>query len=434
MTSNEEYIERNLHRDVRQLALQKMPEGVDAKWVLQQIEGYQLALKKLPQWAEVSGLHYPPRLSMEQCSSEATALYKAQIISRLLSSGQSNESSSEKPEHHNAADMRYGTIIDLTGGFGVDFSYMARQFQKALYIERQEELCNAARHNFPLLGLVRAEVIPCTAEDFLDTIDIIDPDNKLADITYLDPARRSEAGKKVISITDCTPDLTILQERLSSLSQYVIVKLSPMLDITMALRALHHVCEVHVVSVKGECKELLFVMNSETEKQPAFHCVNLESEDNDFIVFPAKDSEASAAGTIERDKAGNLSIAAMPQPGLYIFEPNASILKAGMQDAFASSYGLQKLHPMSNLFIGTAPIASVPARQFVINAITDFSKASLKAFLKDISQANLTIRNFPSSVAELRKRLKIKEGGSVYLFATTLSNGSHVLISASKAS
>lgn len=402
MISNEEYIEQNRDMDVRQLAFQKMPEGVDAKWVLRQIEGYQLALKKLPQWAEVAGLHYPPRLSMEQCSSEATAQYKSTLAKRLSS--------------------RCGVLADLTGGFGVDFSYMARPFAKAIYVERQEELCEAARHNFPLLGLTQAEVIACTAEEFLDTIDIIDPDNKLCDITFLDPARRDDAGKKTIAISDCTPDLLQLQTKLLSFSRFVIVKLSPMLDITMALRTLHHVSEVHVVSVKGECKELLFVITDKATGRPDYHCVNLGSGESDLIL-----------GLAEIEKARNMSIASVPQPGQYLFEPNASIMKAAMQDAFAASYGLQKLHPMSNLFLGTAPIASVPARQFIITGIGNFSKASLKAFLKDMPQANLTIRNFPSTVADLRKRLKIKEGGSVYLFATTLSDGSHILISASKA-
>lgn len=402
MISNEEYIEQNRDMDVRQLAFQKMPEGVDAKWVLRQIEGYQLALKKLPQWAEVAGLHYPPRLSMEQCSSEATAQYKSTLAKRLSS--------------------RCGVLADLTGGFGVDFSYMARPFAKAIYVERQEELCEAARHNFPLLGLTQAEVIACTAEEFLDTIDVIDPDNKLCDITFLDPARRDDAGKKTIAISDCTPDLLQLQTKLLSFSRFVIVKLSPMLDITMALRTLHHVSEVHVVSVKGECKELLFVITDKATGRPDYHCVNLGSGESDLIL-----------GLAEIEKARNMSIASVPQPGQYLFEPNASIMKAAMQDAFAASYGLQKLHPMSNLFLGTAPIASVPARQFIITGISNFSKASLKAFLKDMPQANLTIRNFPSTVADLRKRLKIKEGGSVYLFATTLSDGSHILISASKA-
>lgn len=402
MISNEEYIEQNHDMDVRQLAFQKMPEGVDAKWVLRQIEGYQLALKKLPQWAEVAGLHYPPRLSMEQCSSEATAQYKSTLAKRLSS--------------------RCGVLADLTGGFGVDFSYMARPFAKAIYVERQEELCEAARHNFPLLGLTQAEVIACTAEEFLDTIDVIDPDNKLCDITFLDPARRDDAGKKTIAISDCTPDLLQLQTKLLSFSRFVIVKLSPMLDITMALRTLHHVSEVHVVSVKGECKELLFVITDKATGRPDYHCVNLGSGESDLIL-----------GLAEIEKARNMSIASVPQPGQYLFEPNASIMKAAMQDAFAASYGLQKLHPMSNLFLGTAPIASVPARQFIITGISNFSKASLKAFLKDMPQANLTIRNFPSTVADLRKRLKIKEGGSVYLFATTLSDGSHILISASKA-
>ena len=400
--TNEEYIKQNRDKDVRSLALKKVPEGVDITWCLRQIEGYQLAKKKLPRWAATEGLWFPPRLSMEQCSSEATAKYKAEVASYLV-----NYNGIQRPT----------SFADLTGGFGVDFSYMAPLFDKAIYVEQQEVLCEAAHHNFLLLGLDNAEILNTVFENgsslFASHFTVI----------FLDPARRDDTGKKVFAIEDCTPDLTQIQDELLDHADYVMVKLSPMLDITQALRSLHCVSDIHVVSVKGECKELIFVMNKKAADKPLeYHCVNLESNDATFTCHVEKPS---------------ISIAE-PHVGDILIEPNASIMKAGMQDMLAKEYGLSKLHPMSNLYI--APRCSVQeeggkgiaGRCFRITAIYDFSKQSLKQLQKETPKANITIRNFPSTVAELRKRLKIKEGGDVYIFATTISDGSHALLQCEK--
>ena len=391
--TNEEYILTYRDADVRALALKKVPEGVDAPWCLRQIEGYQLSKKKLPRWAGTEGVWFPPRLSMEQCSSEVTARYKAEVALRIAKSRES--------------------FIDLTGGFGVDFSYMAQNFKSAIYVEQQEVLCEAARHNFPLLGIENAEIV--------NTADYSTLLKTHYSLIYLDPARRSDTGKKVYAIEDCTPDIATLQDKLLERADSVMVKLSPMLDITQALRTLHNVTEVHTVSVKGECKELLLVMSAKSEAGAPiiYHCVNLDTNDSPFICDVTRQPLAITT----------------PEVGDYIFEPNASILKAGVQDAFAACYSLGKLHPMSNLFTmkkGVGVPDGIPARAFRITAMSDFSKSALKIFLKDLKQANIAIRNFPSTVNELRKRLKIKEGGSVYIFATTVSNGSHILIRCEK--
>ena len=242
-------------------------------------------------------------------------------------------------------------------------------------------------------------------------------------VFFIDPARRDASGNKVFCIEDCEPDLSKLQDTLLDIGHTVIVKLSPMLDITQALRTLRNVGEVHVVSVKGECKELLFVMHREPPATLTCHCVNLETEDEDFVM----DISGFKVPEFKSFKVSEF------QGGAFLFEPNASILKAGLQDAFAARYDLQKLHPNSNLFVGTDAIDSVPARQFQVVGISDFSKTGLKTLLKDVKQANLTVRNFPSTTAELRRRLKLKEGGSDYLFATTLLDGVHVLIRCVKA-
>ena len=426
--TDQEYIRHHKDDPVRPLALRPMPEGVNRTWVLQQIEGYQLAKKKLPHWAAIydegKDLHFPPRLSLEQCSSEATAKYKAQELSIV--------------------NCQLSILIDLTGGFGVDFSYLAPHFSRAVYVEQQAALCDVARHNLPLLGISNAEVINLPSEEALATV--FSPSGEVkGDLEgvffFLDPARRDSAGNKVFCLEDCSPDITQLQDTLLNIGDAIMVKLSPMLDITQALRQLRCVTDVHVISVKGECKELLIIMRKDkAPDQPiTFHCVNLETEE-EVLEDPPQPSlkGREPEHPLERKKGREPELPATdsndPRPlregwgGSFIFEPNASILKAGLQDVFGERYGLSKLHPNSNLFVGKEPIPRVPARQFRIVDVTDFSKANLKRFLKGISHANLTIRNFPATVQELRKRLKLKEGGSDYLFATTLSDGSHVLI------
>ncbi len=440
--TDQEYIRHHKDDPVRPLALRPMPEGVNRTWVLQQIEGYQLAKKKLPHWAAIydegKDLHFPPRLSLEQCSSEATARYKAQELSIF--------------------NCQLSILIDLTGGFGVDFSYLAPHFSRAVYVEQQAVLCDVARHNLPLLGISNAEVINATCEEQLSTLNSPPSTSspckgELKEVFFfLDPARRDSAGNKVFCLEDCSPDITQLQDTLLNIGDAIMVKLSPMLDITQALRQLRCVTDVHVISVKGECKELLIIMRKDkASDQPiTFHCVNLETEEEE-LDSPPTDSpptDSPPAPLLERGEEYALSVSEKADKtfcncsplfkrgvrgesggeSLFLFEPNASILKAGLQDVFGELYGLSKLHPNSNLFVGKEPIPRVPARQFRIVDVTDFSKANLKRFLKGISHANLTIRNFPATVQELRKRLKLKEGGSDYLFATTLSDGSHVLI------
>ena len=430
--TDQEYI--RIHKDdpVRPLALRPMPEGVNRTWVLQQIEGYQLAKKKLPHWAKLfeqgANIHFPPHLSMEQCSSEATAKYKAQCLEETSS------------------------LIDLTGGFGVDFSYLAPHFSRAVYVEQQAALCDVARHNFPLLGLSNAEVINATSEDQLSTLNSPPSSarlsthgaQELSTIFFLDPARRDSSGNKVFCLEDCTPDITKLQDTLLYMGDTIMVKLSPMLDITQALHQLHNVTDVHVISVKGECKELLIIMRKDKapEQNITYHCVNLETEEDKLeasthpSAYPHPLPEGTgAANSLEIEYCATGLPSLQGRDGerlLFLFEPNASILKSGLQDVFGERYGLSKLHPNSNLYVGKEPIPRVPARQFRIVDVTDFSKANLKAFMKDISKANLTIRNFPATVQELRKRLKLKEGGNDYLFATTLYDDSHVLIRCEK--
>ena len=392
--TNEEFIHLHRDDDVRKLALKRMPEGVGAQWCLQQIEGRQLAQRKLPRWAAADGLWFPPRLAVEQCSGEATALYKRRIIERLL------------PD---AADRE--TLADLTGGYGVDFSYMAPLFAQACYVERQEELCRIARHNFPLLCLGDAEVVCAEAEEWAKR------PAKLS-LAYLDPARRDNADRKVVALEDCSPNAASLQDTLLDRSTLTLTKLSPMLDICMALRKLKDVREVHVVSVRGECKELLLVQGKPPAESTMVHCVNLGSDDPD-VVCPMEKGLAAQAKLCDG-------------MGIFLYEPNASILKAGVQDFVAASHGLEKLHRDSHLYTGDKRVEDFPGRSFMVEGCCSFGKRELREMLKDIRQANITVRNFPATAAQLRTRLKLKEGGNTYLFATTASDGRHLLVKCRK--
>lgn len=408
--TNEEFVRTHRNDDVRRLAFAKVPDGVDVRWCLQQIEGWQLARKKLPEWAARDGVWFPPRISMEQCSSEQTAVYKRNVIEVLLP---------DATERNNFAD--------LTGGFGIDFSYMASAFRHAVYVERQAHLCDIATHNFGALlddtafevcNADSAEAITCGLQDVTFC-------SRTFDVVFLDPARRDDAGRKVVALEDCTPNIIELLPWLRSHTRYFVVKLSPMLDITQSLRQLKCVSQVHVVSVGGECKELLLVCQSSADvemERVSYHCVNLSSGDSPFVCH---DKTGAAASIIEEDELENNE---KGEDGWrYLLEPNASVLKAGVQDALCREYGVKKLHPMSNLFVSKTSIASFPGRQFVVELMGDFTKQSLKELIGKTQKANLTVRNFPATVAELRKRLKLKEGGDIYYFATTLSNGRHAL-------
>lgn len=406
------FIRRHAEEDVRQLALKGgQHPGVDMPLALQQIAGRQTARQKLPSWAAIDALLYPPHLSMEQCSSEQTARYKAQLAARLCADfGQ--ESWSEDPKKAHVPHEPEPSLVDLTGGFGVDFSFMARQFERCIYVERQQALCEMAQHNFSLLGLQQAEVVCADGMDYLRRM-------SHATVIYLDPARRDRQGGKTVAISDCTPDLLILKEQLTDKSLFVMVKLSPMLDWHQAVAQLEtdgvKVCEIHVLSVRNECKELLFVLSKQLRKPLTLHCVN---DDQAFVCSADEPSVVPPPYVSPEDI----------RPGLYLYEPHASIMKAGCFSAVSAQLGVRKIAPNSHLFISDRDLPAFPGRKFRIQALSSMNKKELRSVLRDVHQANITTRNFPLSVAELRKRLKLKDGGAVYIFATTQADGRHVLL------
>ncbi len=488
-----DFIRQHQDDDVRQLAFlgSKYPE-VDMPFALDQIRGRKMARVKLPRWASIDGIIYPPHISMEQCSSEQTALYKAELAARLLGlSPSSSENGEEKEkESENASNLHLSEIcefagkgavdsefakneatckkqqilteskenvneikeepheedfseeigfVDLTGGFGVDFSYIASRLGvKSMYVERQAHLCEAAKENIGRLGLKNAIVKNGDGIEVLhsfaskkeaaasDSLGITEDQSRSLlktnlglKLIFIDPARRDDAGNKVVSLKDCTPDVTVLQEEMLSKADYVIIKLSPMLDWHRAVSELNHVREVHIISVNNECKELLLVLSARNMGNLRIYCVN----DAQSFVCDELDMESSSV------KIAPFTLEEMQ----YLYEPNASLMKAGCFGVLSGRYDARMLSKNSHLFVSQTPIEAFPGRSFRIIAVSSFNKKELKRHLSGITKANIATRNFPLSVAELRKRLKLKDGGETYIFATTLSDESHVLVITEKA-
>lgn len=427
-----EFVAMHRNEDVRELALKaKRVEGLDLPLALDQIAGWQIARKKLPQWASCEGIVYPPHISMEQCSSQFTAQYKSEIAQTLLApaatvrarvsdsaesvmqTAKSAFQLSDSPESDTL--VARSSMVDLTGGFGVDFSYLARGFSQATYVERQRHLCDLAEHNMAALGLDQARIVCGDGVEYLRQMGPVD-------FIYLDPARRDEHGSRTYAIEDCTPNVFELRDLLLAKSQYTLVKLSPMLDWRKAVADFDGtVREVHIVATGNECKELLLVLGQQMHEEPSaprVFCVN----DNQRIDY---DSAAYTQG---------LRIGGKPLPEVknYLYEPNASIMKAGCFDLVEERFGVTQVGPSSHLFVSATPVADFPGRGFAIEAIGGMNKKDIKRLLNGTKQANIAVRNFPLTAPQLRKKLKLADGGPVYLFGTTMQGCDHVLLRTSK--
>lgn len=393
------FIRDHADADVRQAALagSKLTD-IDLPFALDQIAGRQTARQKLPSWAATDGIVYPPHLAMEQCSSEATARYKGRI-----------------------AAAGHTSLCDLTGGFGVDFAFMAqavaRQAAPAaprlVYVEQQERLCRLARHNFSLLGMT-ADVVCGDGMDYLRQCDTH------FGLIFIDPARRDSHGARTYGIADCTPNVLESLSLLTAKGDSVLLKLSPMLDWRKAVADLgrERVREVHIVSVKNECKELLILLAPGDGLRLC--CAN------DGQLFEEDLSSPEAA-----------TLPPVPAHGgadAYLFEPNASVMKAGCFGRLARRFAIAQLAPNSHLFVAAAPVEGFPGRQFAVRRQTTMNKRELKAALHGVEQANITTRNFPMTAAQLRQRLRLRDGGDCYIFATTLDDGTHSLFVCDKAS
>ena len=443
--ATQDFIRQYQDDDVRQLAFlgSKYPE-VDMPFALDQIRGRKMARVKLPRWASLEGIIYPPHISMEQCSSESTALYKAELAARLLGLPASSSGTEMKAEN----EIEF---VDLTGGFGVDFSYIAARLGvKSMYVERQAHLCEAAKENFGRLGLKNAIVKNGDGIEVLHSFHPKKKDAASADdslgitydqprsllktnlglkIIFIDPARRDDAGNKVVSLKDCTPDVTVLQEEMLSKADYVIIKLSPMLDWHRAISELSHVREVHIISVNNECKELLLVLSARNMGEMEASSADGEVKHaGNLRIYCINDAQSFVCDELDMESSQVKIAPSTLEEMLYLYEPNASLMKAGCFGVLSGRYDARMLSKNSHLFVSRKPIAAFPGRSFRIIAVSSFNKKELKRHLSGITKANIATRNFPLSVAELRKRLKLKDGGETYIFATTLSDESHVLM------
>ena len=510
-----EFIQEYREKDTRQLALRsaRFPD-VDMPYALDQIKGWQTARRKLPTWAACDGIVYPPHLSMEQCSSEPTAQYKLNLAMewscRIESSefrvesseegvesselrvesserevesselrvenseGEVNNFSSGQPATLNSQlstlnpqpatlnsqlstlNCHASRMTDLTGGFGVDFSFTSCAFASATYVERNAQLCHMVEHNLPLLGIDNAKVVCADAVDYLSTLD-------MQTMIFLDPARRDQHGAKTVMLADCTPDVVQLLPQLLKKSRFTMLKLSPMLDWHKAVEDLQGtVREVHIVSVGGECKELLLVLSEEIESELKVFCADLEaggsgeaglsggssgsssSSCSSFSSEPSSPRTPSSPSAPSHPSTPSLSASlfvyapgsSCPAPNSklktqnskFLHEPNASIMKAGCFDELAAAYGVSPVSRNSHLFLSAEPVDGFPGRSFSIERVTTLNKRELRQALAGIEKANIATRNFPLSVAELRKRLKLKDGGDVYIFATTTAEDEHLLL------
>jgi hypothetical protein len=351
--------------------------------IVQQLQSRQKAENKLPTWLETKGVVFPAPLSVEQSSSEKTAAFKASLAEGKL-------------------------LIDLTGGFGVDTYYFSKRFGQVMYVERNGELQELVSHNYTALKANNIKTINSEAGEFLNSFE------KKADWIYLDPARRDAAQQKTVQLEDCEPDITRMLDLLFSKTSNILLKASPMLDIEGALRQLPYVKGVWIVSVDNECKEVLFSIAAGHKEEPELVAVNLTKQEMPQLFRFVKSQELAAAPKLS-------------QPLRYLYEPNASIMKAGAYRSVALRYKLYKLHANSHLYTSEELINDFPGRVFAIEAVAALDKKKLKAFLPE-NKANISVRNFPLTVAEIRKKTGIKEGGNIYLLATTDMQGKAIVL------
>lgn len=384
-----DFIRRHADDDVRRLALRggRDPE-VDLAYALEQIAGRRAARTKLPAWAATEGIVYPPHLAMEQCSSEATARYKA-----ALAGG--------------------GTLfVDLTAGFGVDMAYIAQGFERAVHVEQQPSLCAISSANFETLGLRHIEVLCGDGVEYLHVL-------THADLILVDPARRDTHGARTYALADCTPNVLETIDEMVEKADRVLLKLSPMLDWQQAVRDIGNagrraafVNEVHIVSVGNECKELLLLVSGH-EAPLKIACAN----DGEVFAYEAAARPAAGGGP-----------AGEPSSWRFLYEPNASVMKAGCFGLIAGRFDVAQIAGSSHLFVSAAAVEGFPGRGFTVERVTTMNRRELREALHGITKANIAVRNFPLPVAELRRRLKLQDGGDVYIFATTTANQTHLLL------
>ena len=471
--NDKDFIKKHLKDDVNKLALSKFPEGIDKQFVIRQIQARQVLGKKLPSWAENDELIFPKKLSLEQCSSELTAKYKASLSTEFVEerlstkrhetiSADSCELVEEKrfsvdscglveekrfsadscglvEEKRFSADScelveekefsvdscelvdKERVLVDLTGGMGVDTAFLSDNFDKTFYVEMQEELCEIAKHNFKILNK-NIEVVNDNAEHFLTICDEVD-------CIYLDPARRDEYGRKMVSLHDCSPDVVELHDLLLEKAKRVLIKVSPMLDIEMVKKELKDISVIHVVAVRNECKEILICLQTtDNRQQLTAHSSQLVATDLregwNFTFF--EEEELNAQWTLA-DGVGK-----------YLYEPGVACMKAGCFKLLSQRYALDKLHRNSHLYTSDELVSDFPGRVFEVLEVFPFDKKTKKEITSLLNQqpkansqqpkTSVATRNFPLSADELRKNLGLQDGSEFYIFGTTMKGEKKIVI------
>ncbi len=368
-----QFIEDHIYEDPFLLSLKYSGEPQN-RLLIEQIQARQKIKKKLPEWYDNPDLIFPPGLSLEQASSQATATLKASLV---------------KGNH----------LLDITGGLGIDCCYLSKSFNKATYVECDADMALIASHNFHQLNLN----IEAMHNDGLEVLK-----NSEADFIYIDPYRRDDAKNKVVALSDCLPDVTKILDLLIAKGRRSLIKASPMLDINLAIEQLKYVCEVWIISHKNECKEVLFLLEA------GANSIKVKT----FDIYP----ETDHAFEFERNDVPSIK-AETGAPDKFLYEPNASILKSGGQDVLAQALKIKKLHPNSNFFTSSELVEHFPGKTFVI-------KQQLKPFDKSLSKGrfNVISRNFPKKANEIEQKMKIKPAKNDYLIATRLQDGTYTFI------
>lgn len=385
-----EFINQNIESDTNKLLFQPIREDIDIKFCVQQIEGIKKAKEKFPSLLENNNLLFPPKINLEQTSSEQSAKYKASLFSKE------------------------STLRDLSSGFGIDVIFFAKELKKVYYHEQNIELADIAEHNFKALGLENIEVKKRNSLGEIKTLEE-------TDIIYLDPSRRDNKKNKVFLIEDCQPNVIGILPQLFEKAKTICLKLSPMLDIKLTTKEIKNIKEIHIISVRNECKELFLLLERNYEKEIEYSCVDFDSNGkiNKFTFTPNQ----ALTSLAERD---------LQKRGIFIYEPNTSILKIGGFHILCERFEVKKLAPHSHLYLSEKEIEDFPGRKFKIKTILQYNNKIIKTLSTRYPKANITIRNFPQTVAEIRKRTNIKEGGEEYLFFTTNKENEKIIISCEK--
>ncbi|MUU77270.1 THUMP-like domain-containing protein [Winogradskyella endarachnes] len=385
-TEIQEFINENLNSDTSKLILKGIPfKNIDSKLIIEQIEAKKKCTKKLPTWFNAKNIYYPNKLNIEQTSSETTAKYKASLVSGK-------------------------NLIDLTGGFGVDTYYFSKQIEKVTHCEINTNLSQMVRHNFKALNISN---INCLNDNGIE--ELIKND-KTFDWIYIDPSRRDQLKKKVFLLSDCTPDIKKQQKLLLMRANNVMIKTSPLLDLTATLKDLNYVREIHIVASNNEVKELLWILEKNYKGKVNVKTVNFNNKDSQFFEYIFEEEQQATASY-------NL-------PLTYLYEPNTAVLKSGGFISVSYKLNIYKLHQHSHLYTSNN-LLEFPGRRFKIESVLPFNKKIIAK--ENISKANITTRNFPVSVKEIRKKLKITDGGEIYLFFTTDINNNKTVIVCTKA-